>query len=44
MACPDLPLETAFLSALGEMTLAEAVGTTLILSNDAGRKMVFEAR
>lgn len=44
MACPDLPLETAFLLALGKMTLAEAVGTTLILSNDAGRKMVFEAR
>ena len=42
-ACPDLQQENAFLSALPEMTLAEVSGGTLILSNDAGRQMVFRA-
>ncbi|WP_458791842.1 META domain-containing protein [Yoonia sp. MH D7] len=42
MACPDLPLESAFFAALGDMTLAEAHKATLILSNTAGREMVFQ--
>lgn len=44
MACPDLDLESAFFEALEGMTLAEVAGDTLILSNSAGRQMVFEAR
>jgi heat shock protein HslJ len=44
MACPELTLEAEFLSALEDMTLAEVSGSTLILSNTDGRKMVFEAR
>ncbi|MCF2871838.1 META domain-containing protein [Octadecabacter sp. G9-8] len=44
MACPDLALETAFFNALEGMTLSEASGTTLILSNSVGQKMVFAAR
>ena len=43
MACPDLEAETAYLGALQEMTLAEVSGPVLILSNDAGREMVFRA-
>ena len=42
MACPDLPAETNFLKALEEMTLVEVSGDTLILSNDAGREMIFK--
>ena len=42
-ACLDLDAEQAFFEALGAMTLAEAQGDVLILSNDAGREMVFEA-
>jgi len=42
-ACPDLDAETRYLRALGQMTLAEIAGDTLILSNDAGREMVFRA-
>ncbi len=42
-ACPDLGSETAFFAALRSMTLAEAVGDTLVLSNDAGGEMVFRA-
>lgn len=41
MACPDLDLETKFLEALQSMTLAEVAGDTLLLSNDAGREMLF---
>lgn len=44
IACPDLPLETVFLAALEDMTLAEVLGNTLILTNGDGRKMVFVAR
>lgn len=44
MACPDLAAETMFFDALEGMTLAEAVGNTLILSNSVGRQMVFETR
>lgn len=40
-ACPDLAQETAFLTALSEMTLAEVTDTTLILSTAEGREMVF---
>ncbi len=43
MACPDLDMESAFFSALTEMELAEAQGSVLILSNAAGRQMVFYA-
>lgn len=43
MACPALSAETAFLAALGDMTLVEVAGDTLILSNDAGRQMVFKS-
>ncbi|MEL7013948.1 MAG: META domain-containing protein [Pseudomonadota bacterium] len=43
MACPELEAENAFFTALSEMTLAEVGGDTLLLSNDAGREMVFLA-
>ncbi|MFU8778556.1 MAG: META domain-containing protein [Roseovarius sp.] len=42
-ACPELAAEMLYLAALGEMTLVEVVGDTLILSNVAGREMVFQA-
>lgn len=42
-ACPDLAQETLFFTALSEMQLAEVSGNVLILSNDAGRQMLFEA-
>lgn len=42
-ACPALKQETLFLQALSEMTLSEVAGDTLILSNDAGREMLFRA-
>lgn len=42
-ACPELPGETAYLTALSEMTLSEVLGDTLILSTPDGRKMVFTA-
>lgn len=43
MACPDLASETAFFETLRAMTLAEVLGDTLILRNDAGVEMVFKA-
>jgi heat shock protein HslJ len=43
-ACPDLAAETRYLRALEDMTLAEIAGDTLLLTNDAGREMVFRAR
>ena len=43
MACDKLNEETAFFSALSEMTLSEALGGTLILSNPDGREMVYQA-
>lgn len=43
-ACPDLNAEAAFFEALGQMTLAEVAGTTLILSNEQGAQMVFRAQ
>ncbi|WP_420556813.1 META domain-containing protein [Roseovarius sp.] len=42
-ACPDLAQETAFLDALGAMSLAEVTETTLILSTPEGREMIFRA-
>lgn len=42
-ACPDLASETAFLQALERMTIAEVLGTTLILSNTDGEEMVFQS-
>jgi heat shock protein HslJ len=43
-ACPELAQEAAYLAALGEMTLVEVLGDVMILSNDAGREMVFRAK
>jgi len=43
MACPDMAAEILYLSALPEMSQAEVVGDVMILSNDAGREMVFKA-
>lgn len=43
-ACPALAQETAFFTALSQMTLAEISGGVLILSNAAGRQMLFRAR
>lgn len=43
-ACADLNAEVAFFDALSQMTLAEVSGGTLILSNDAGREMLFQVR
>ena len=40
-ACPDLPAEAAFFDALAAMTISEVLTDTLILSNEAGREMVF---
>ncbi len=40
-ACAELESEGHFFAALAEMTLIEVTGDTLILSNDAGREMVF---
>ncbi|WP_428512541.1 META domain-containing protein [Roseovarius sp.] len=42
-ACPDLAQETAYLDALGAMSLAEVTETTLILSTPEGREMIFRA-
>ncbi|MEW2912517.1 META domain-containing protein [Leisingera sp. JC11] len=42
MACPKLEAEAAFLQALQQMTLAEVTGDVLILSNEAGREMLFK--
>ena len=43
-ACPDLSVESEYFMALGQMTLAEVAGDTLILSTAEGREMVFTAR
>ncbi|WP_420861443.1 META domain-containing protein [Algirhabdus cladophorae] len=44
MACPNLRAEAAFFSTLQAMTLIEVSGDTLLLSNDSGGSMVFEAQ
>lgn len=41
MACADLATEQQFFAALSEMTLAETLGNTMILTSDDGREMVF---
>lgn len=43
-ACDALDAEAQFFQALSEMSLAEVSGTVLILSNDDGREMLFEAQ
>ena len=42
-ACPALEDERRFFEALAEMTLVEVQGDVLILSNDDGREMTFQA-
>ncbi len=42
-ACPELDQEVAYFAALTEMTLSEVAGKTLILSNDAGRELLYNA-
>jgi len=42
-ACPDLDAETRYLTALATMTIVEAANDLLILSNEAGESMVFQA-
>ncbi|MEP2028309.1 MAG: META domain-containing protein [Paracoccaceae bacterium] len=42
-ACPDLEAEAKFFDALSDMTLSEVLGNVMILSNDAGREMVFKS-
>ncbi len=41
--CSKLDQETEFFDALQAMSVSEVVGDTMILSNDAGREMVFKA-
>lgn len=43
MICPDMDAEKSYFSALSDMRLIEVSGDTLVLSNDAGREMVFKA-
>lgn len=43
MACPEMAAETAFLTALEAVTLAEVAGDTLSLSAPDGLQMVFKA-
>ena len=43
MACPNQDAEAKFLEALTAMTLSEVLGDVMILSNDAGREMLFKA-
>ncbi|MFT7595078.1 MAG: heat shock protein HslJ [Paracoccaceae bacterium] len=43
MACPELAAESALFDALSGMTQSEVSGDTLILTNEAGREMVFKA-
>ena len=42
-ACPDLDKEQEYLNLLRQMTVSEVSGGVLILSNDDGRQMVFQA-
>lgn len=42
-ACADLAAEGQFFDMLGQMTLVEVQGPVLILSDDDGRDMVFQA-
>lgn len=42
-ACPELAQENRYFAALEAMTLSEVSENVLLLSNDAGRTMVFRA-
>ena len=42
-ACPDLAQETRYFQSLDDMSLIEVLGDVMLLSNDAGRQMVFKA-
>lgn len=42
-ACPDSPLEAAFLDGLRNATVSEVLDDTLILSDDDGMLMVFRS-
>ena len=42
-ACPDLAHEHSLMTALDEMTQSETAPGTLLLSNKAGREMLFHA-
>lgn len=42
--CPDLAFEDRYIEALTGMTQSEVSGSTLVLRNDAGREIVFNAR
>ncbi|CUH53964.1 META domain-containing protein [Shimia marina] len=39
--CSGIDHEETYLTALSEMTLVEVAGPTMIMSNEAGRQMVF---
>lgn len=41
--CPDADAETAFFSALAEMTLSEVLGDTMILSTPEGRSIILKS-
>ncbi|APG45788.1 META domain-containing protein [Phaeobacter porticola] len=43
MVCPTLREETDVLTALQQMDLVEIKGSVLLLTNDAGREMLFTA-
>lgn len=43
-ACPELSMESEFFKALSEMAISEVSTTTLILSNDQKRTMIFTPR
>jgi heat shock protein HslJ len=43
-ACPELTEEAAYFAALSEMTISETLGLVLILTNDTGREMAFQAK
>jgi heat shock protein HslJ len=42
-ACPDLAFERTYFAALEAATIIEVFGDTVILSNDAGLNLVFQA-
>ena len=44
MACADLAAETIYFETLNAMTLSEVSGAILLLSNDEGDEMVFQAQ
>ncbi len=43
-ACPDMDAEQRFFMALEDMTISEVSGNVLVLSNDAGREMIFQGK